>query len=1085
MFASKKLGRFLAAACILILSAGSVWAQNMTVTGKVVDNNNEPIIGAYVVVEGTTVGTSTDVDGSYRINVPANGTLTFTCIGYKTQSVMVAGRSVIQVILADDAEMLAETVVTALGIKKEKKSLGYAVEDLSANELMKNKTANPISSLSGKIAGVNITQSSGAAGSGAQIILRGGTSAAEGKDNQPLFVVDGIIYDNSSGAVGNSAFDGTTRSSVTSSNRVMDINPEDIESMSVLKGPAASALYGSRAANGVVLITTKKGKEGAVEINLNSKLTTAWAKSIPAFQNQYVRGRMVDQYQGGNYIGTSFIDDRYDSWGEQGTRFYDNTGEFFTNGVTLDESVSVSGGTKTGNFYLSGSYFNQGGIVPNTGYEKYTVRFNGEQKYGIFTFGANVAYSQAHTDKTLTGSLYGSSGSGALTSLYGWAPSVNMAKWQNEDGTRYRQFEDRDPWEEVENPYWILNKYQVYDNTNRITGNVSVRADITRWWNITYRLGLDTYSSTDSKRIAPNSAIKQVWQKGMMSDNARDYKYLNNAVLSNMDYKFGDFDLGLLLGTSIDQTSTDRVYMLAYNFSVPEFFSYANTDQSYKSFSHGSSLKRLIGVFGEFRAAWKNTVFLTVTGRNDWTSTLPVENRSYFYPSVSGSVVFTQPLQDAGIIGDDILSFGKVRASWAKVGKDTGVYETATALWPVGTYLNGLVGIGNSWERGNPYLKPEMTRSTELGVELSFFKNRLHIDYAYYTNDSFNQILSPRGPQSTGYIFCSINAGNVYNKGQELSISATPVETRDFSWDIALNMAGNRGRLDGLPGGITVMYLTDIQYGYARAASFNGGNFMGIEGSTWNRVQAIEGSNSNKDLVGTVILDKNGMPLYSSSYQEVGNREAYLNGGLNNTFTWKGLSLNMLWEFRIGGDVYNGTQYYMDQCGTSQFSADIRHQDLTVTGVYQTGSHKETVIQDGKEKVVDVPDYEAMTHTWSPNSTYKFNDVETSGLSIIQNYYQGYYPRETANYLTKVNLLRLRSLSLTYQFPKKWMQKTGFIKNASVSVAGNNLFLLTNYDGDPEVATAGAGVGGSSSVGFAYCDIPSTSGMTFGLNLTF
>ena len=1038
----------------MLTMSAAAFAQNVAISGKVVDNNNEPIVGAYVVVEGTTLGTSTDIDGQYKISAPANATLTFTCIGYKTQSVSVAGRNVIDIILADDAEMLQETVVTALGIKKEKKSLGYAVEDLSANELMKNKTANPISSLSGKIAGVNITQSSGAAGSGAQIILRGGTSAAEGKDNQPLFVVDGIIYDNSSGAVGNSAFDGTTRSSVTSSNRVMDINPEDIESMSVLKGPAASALYGSRAANGVVLITTKKGKDGAVEVNVNSKLTTAWAKSLPEVQNQYVRGRMVDQYSGGKYTGTAFIDDRYDSWGEQGHRFYDNIGEFFKTGVTYDQNVSVAGGTKNNSFYLSGSYFNQGGIVPKTGYEKYTVRFNGEQKYGIFTFGANVAYSQAKTNKTLTGALYGSSGSGALTSLYGWAPSNNMAKWQNEDGTRYRQFEDRDPWEEAENPYWIVNKYQVYDNTSRFTGSVSVRADITKWWNITYRLGLDTYTTSDSKRIAPNSAIKQVWQKGMMSDNTRTYKYLNNTLISNMDKKFGDFDFGLMLGASTDQTSTDRVYMLAYNFSVPEFFSYANTDQSYKSFSHGSSLKRLIGVFGEFRASWKNTVFLTVTGRNDWTSTLPVENRSYFYPSVSGSVVFTQPLQDAGIMSDDILSFGKIRASWAKVGKDTGVYETATALWPVGTYLGGLIGIGNNWERGNPYLKPEMTRSTELGLELSFFKNRLHIDYAYYTNDSFNQILSPRGPQSTGYIFCSINAGNVYNKGQELSISATPVETRDFTWDVALNMAGNRGKLDGLPGGITVMYLTDIQYGYARAASFNGGNFMGIEGSTWNR-----------DEKGNVILDKNGMPTYSSSYQEVGNREAYLNGGFNNTLTWKGLSFNMLWEFRIGGDVYNGTQYYMDQCGTSQFSADVRNQTLTVTGVDADGN--------------------PVSNSWNANTTYKFNDVETSGYNIIQNYYQNYYPRETANYLTKVNLLRLRTLSLSYQFPKKWMDKTGFIKRASISVAGNNLLLFTNFDGDPEVATAGAGVGGSSSVGFAYCDIPSTSGMTFGLNLTF
>ncbi|MBR1537990.1 MAG: TonB-dependent receptor, partial [Bacteroidales bacterium] len=674
-----------------------------------------------------------------------------------------------------------------------------------------------------------------------------------------------------------------------------------------------------------------------------------------------------------------------------------------------------------------------------------------------------------HSDKTLTSALYGSGGTGALNAVYTWAPSDNMKHYLNDDGTRYRHFADRqDPWDDKENPSWVINKFKIFDDLQRWNANVSVRADITKWWNITYRVGLDTYTNSDSKRIAPNSAIKQVWQRGMLSDNKRTYNYLNNTILSNMDKRFGDFDFGLLLGASTDQFKNESIYMSAWNFSVPEFFSYANATNDNKQFSHGSSLKRLIGVFGEFRASWKNTVFLTVTGRNDWTSTLPLDARSYFYPSVSGSVVFTQPLQDAGIISDDILSFGKIRASWAKVGKDTGVYETATSLWPVGTYLGGIIGLGNSWSRGNPYLKPEMTRSTELGIELSFFKNRLHIDYAYYTNDSFNQILSPRGPQSTGYIFCSINAGNVYNKGMELSISGTPVETRNFTWDVALNMAGNRGTLDGLPSGITVMYLTDVQYGTARAASFNGGNFMGIEGYRWLRYQATDdkGNPIDDPRNGQVVVDDNGFPVNNTSYVEIGNRESTFTGGLNNTFTWKGLSLNMLWEFRVGGDVFNGTQYLMDQAGTSQFSADVRNQTLSFTGVRRSSG-------------------EVVTTEWNAGSTYTFNGVETSGYNIIKNFYQSYYPNETEHYLTTVNLLRLRSLSLSYDLPRKWMQKTGFIKRASVSVAGNNLLLFTNYDGDPEVSTAGAGVGGSSSVGFSYGDVPSTSGMTFGINLTF
>lgn len=1071
MLVSRKLRHLMMAMFALILSAGTMWAQNINVTGTVTDKSGDPLVGVYVVVRGTQTGTATDIDGFYTIMVPTNGTLEFTSMGYKTATVAVAGRARIDVTLEDDALLLESAVVTALGIKKERKSLGYAVEDLKSEELMKIKTANPISSLSGKIAGVNITQSSGAAGSGAQIILRGGTSASEGKDNQPLFVVDGIIYDNSSTVVGNSAFDGSYRSATTASNRVMDINPEDIESMSVLKGPAASALYGSRAANGVVLITTKRGQEGVVEVNFSSKLSTSWAKALPQFQNQYVMGFMEDQYDSSKkYIGTVFNDYSYNSWGKQGAIFYDNMGTFFDNGLILDESISVSGGTKQGSYYLSGSLFDQNGIVPTTGYSKYTFRFNGDQKIGIFTFSASAAYSKAHTDKTLTGAgLYGSAGTGALYALYTWAPSDNMSRYLNEDGTRFRHFADRqDPWDDRDNPYWILNKFGIYDDTDRFTGNLNVRADITPWWNISYKVGVDQYTQVDSKRIAAGSAIKQVFQKGMMSDNTRQYEYLTNSIISDMNKRFGDFDLGLMVGAATDQYKSKSDYLMAYNFSVPDFFSYANTTTDNKAFSHGSSLKRLIGVFGEARASWKNMVYLTVTGRNDWTSTLPLDSRSYFYPSVSGSFVFSQLLHDLNVMDDSILSFGKVRVSWAKVGKDTGVYETATALWPVGTYLGELVGVGNSWTRGNPYLKPEMTKSTEIGVELSFFKNRLHIDYAYYTNDSFNQILSPRGPQSTGYIFCSINAGNVYNKGMELSISGTPVETKNFRWDVALNMAGNRGTMDGLPSGTDVMYVTDVQYGPAKAASYNGGDFMGIAGYKWTRNDA-----------GNVILDKNGFPTYAANtYYAVGNREATFAGGFNNTIHWKGLTFNMLWEFSVGGDVFNGTQYAMDVAGTSQFSADIRNKPLTVEGDFKIGTEKD---KDGN----DIPIYEARSNTWDPNQVYDFNGVPTSGQNIIKNYYTNYYTQEAANYITKVNLLRLRAISVAYDFPKKWMDKVGFIKRATLSLSANNLLLFTNYNGDPEVAVAGAGVGGSSSVGFAYCDVPVTSGMTFGLNLTF
>lgn len=1032
-------------------------AQNNKVTGVVKDANGEPLIGATVRVKGTNRGTATDIDGKYSINAPAGSTLVVSYIGSKPMEVKVTGAN-LDVTLAGSNTSLDEVVVTALGIKKDRKSLGYAVDDLKADELMKNKTANAINSLSGKIAGVNVTQSSGAAGAGAQIILRGGSSGSESRDNQPLFVVDGIIYDNSSSVVGNTAFDGSGTTSTTTSNRVMDINPEDIENMSILKGPAAAALYGSRAANGVVLITTKKGKEGTVEINLSAKYISSRVKTLPKVQKDFCRGYMEDIYNDkGEYQKTVFNDYAYNSWGERITnqQVYDNIGEFYQNGGIWDTNLSISGGTKNSNFFLSGSFFDQDGVVPNTGYKKTTFRFNGEQKYKLFTFGANAAYSNARTARTLTsGGLYGSEGTGALYAVDNWSPTDDMKHWLNEDGSRYRMFGDRlQPWEERDNPYWIINKNSMLDETERFTGNFNVKADITDWWWVNYRMGVDSYTQDNHNRIAANGVIKRAWQNGMMSDNVLRYRYLTTNLMTNFNKQFGDFNFNLMLGTSTDYTKTQRDYKMAFNFAVPEFFSYSNTSKENKNFSHSSSKKRMVSAFGEFRADWRNAIFVTVTGRNDWTSTLPIENRSYFYPSVSGAIAFTELMGEAK---PEWLSFGKVRASWAKVGKDTNPYETNTYLWDVHSYLGNNISVGNSWTRGNPYIKPEMTKSTEIGLELRFLQNRIKFDAAYYTNDSYNQILSPRGPQSTGYIFCSINAGNVYNKGLEFSLSGTPVQTKDFTWETGINVAGNRGTMDGLPAGMEFMYITDVQYGSAKACSISGGNFMAISGTTWKR---------NEE--GKLILDKNGFPTSDNATVQVGNREAKFTGGWNNTLTYKNFTFNMLWEFRVGGDVFNGTKWAMTQTGVSKFSGDFRNEPLTIEGVNDKG--------------------EAVTHTWEPSTTktYEFNGKQISGYNIVQSYYTGAYNLETRNWITKVNSLRLRSISLSYELPKDLLAKTKVLKRASVTASATNLLLFTNYDGDPEVAASGAGRGGSSSVGFDYCGIPATSSFALGVNLTF
>ena len=1049
------------------MGGGTAYAQTQAgeVTGIVYDSNGEPLIGAVVSVKGTNRGAATDADGKFRLQAKPGQVLVVSYVGAKTQEVAVGAARSYTVTLKSTTQNLDEVVVTALGIKKDKKSLGYAVDDLNADELMKNKSANAINSLSGKIAGVNITQTSGSAGAGSQIILRGGTSLE--RDNQPLFVVDGVIYDNSTSVVGNSAFDGTISTSTTNSNRVMDINPEDIENMSVLKGPAAAALYGSRASAGVVIITTKKGKEGRVEVNLSAKYITSWVKDLPKTQNRYRRGFLQDNYDADkNYVSTTFDDFAYNSWGSRvdaDTPIYDNIGDFFQNSGAWDTNLSISGGSKNSNFFLSGSFYDQDGIIPTTGYTKTTFRFNGEQKFKMFTFGANVAYSQARTDKTITSAaLYGSSGSGTMSSLYMWSPTDDMTHYKNEDGTRYRMFGDRlAVVDERDNPYWILNNNKMKDNTERFTGNFSVKADITDWWWISYRMGIDSYTTENSNRIGAGGVYKEAWQKGMLSENSLRYQYLSTNLMTNFNKQFGDFNLNLMLGTSTDDTKTTSNYRMAYNFQVPGFYAFDNALPKNRNFQSSRTQKRLVGVFGEFRADWKNTVFATVTGRNDWSSTLPIDNRSYFYPSVSGAFAFTQLLQDLDVMNNDILTFGKIRASWARVGKDTNPYVTSTYLWPVGTYIGGVSGVGHHWQRGNANLKPEITESTELGLELRFFKNRLKFDYAYYTNNSYNQILTPRLSNGSGYILYSVNAGDVYNKGMELSISGTPIQTKDWTWETGINLSGNRGTVGNLLDGCEILYVTDVQVGNAKAASFNDGNFMAISGSRWTRTAD-----------GKVVLDANGMPTCDGrTTYEIGNREPKFQGGWNNTLTWKNFTFNMLWEFRVGGHVYNGTQYAMTVAGTSKLTENRDY--LRVDGVVQTGGTK------------DNPIYEDRTFEFEAGKTYQYNGKEASGETIINDYWQTYYAKESANFMKEVNSLRLRTISLSYEMPKSLLAKSKFIQRAVFTATANNVLLFTNYDGDPEVAAAGSGVVGSSSVGIDYCGVPATASFAFGVNLTF
>ncbi|HBX21657.1 MAG TPA: SusC/RagA family TonB-linked outer membrane protein, partial [Porphyromonadaceae bacterium] len=963
----------------------------------------------------------------------------------------------VRVVLVADNRQLEEVVVTAMGIKKERKALGYSVSDLNSEELLKNKNTNVINSLAGKIPGVNITQSSGAAGAGASITIRGGNSTSEGRENQPLFVVDGVIYDNSTSVVGNSAYDGMTRNSTTFSNRVMDVNPEDIETMSVLKGAAAAALYGSRAADGVIIITTKKGEEGTIKVDVSSKLSTSWATKLPETQTEFGRG-----YYENNGV---FNDLTYQSWGKRITdeTLYDNIGSFFQNGVIYDNNVSISSGNKNGSFYLSASNYDQTGIVPETGYDKTTFRLNGEQKYGRLTVNANVAYSLSNTNKTLTSAgLWEGGGNGTMTALYSWPLTEDMSKYLNEDGTKYRLFEGRlDLVDDKENPYWIINKNKMTDKNKRFTGSLGASFKITDWWDISSRVGYDQYTTDAYTYIAPGSVVREIYQNGRLSKNDYNYSYITTNLMSNFHKTFDDFDFNLLLGSTTESTEILNQTHWGYNFITAGTISFSNISSENQFFKDATTKKRLVGAYGEFRASYKNLAYLTVTGRNDWSSTLPLNNRSYFYPSISGSFVFTELMPKS-----DVLSFGKVRASWAQVGKDANPYATLTYLTNPISY-GSYVGVGNYYVSGNAYLKPEIQTAWEVGGELRFLNGRIGLDYTYYHSQTKNQIASPRLSNANGYIMSSINSGSVINDGMEIALSGKPVVSRDFEWNVTLNTSYNRGKLGDFLDGVEIFYPTDAQFGTIKAASIpNGGYFLGLVGSRFARETKKVGEKDVEIEGGRYKVNPaTGLyEIYSSSNEVVGNREPKFIGGLNNSFRYKDLSVSFLLDFRIGGDVYNGTEYYMVSNGLSKRTTENGREYVTVNGV-------------------DSKTGEDFNQTYYADQEYTIAGATYSGKAMIQKYWNNYLSH-SYNFISSVNWLKLRSLSISYDFTNL-IKRQNVIKGLTVTATGTNLFTLTNYKGmDPEVSTAG-GTGGSGATGIDYCSVPATSSFTFGVNVTF
>nr|WP_203532514.1 TonB-dependent receptor [Draconibacterium halophilum] len=612
-----------------------------------------------------------------------------------------------------------------------------------------------------------------------------------------------------------------------------------------------------------------------------------------------------------------------------------------------------------------------------------------------------------------------------------------MSQWI-EGGQRVPLLPNVDPEDDVDNPYWTAHKNPVTDDVHRFIGSGYVTMQPTEWLSATYRAGIDHYNTFSRNLVTPGSAVAPPYDEGAVTESQRENNILTSNLTVSANKKVDDFDLGLMLGHNYEQSTYFSQRQSAIGL-LSDFMSVNNADRENQTFSNYQSKKRLYSAFGEFSASYKNMVFLSVTGRNDWSSTLAEENRSFFYPSVSGSFVFSE------LFGEDLketFSFGKIRASWSQVGKDAPVYQTATYIETVNT-IGG--GYNNSYTGGNPYLAPETTESTELGLDLRFFNGRLGADFTYYDTRSKDQIISPRVSMATGYIFQYTNFGTVTNKGFELTLTGKPIQNQNWNWETTLNISHNNGTVSDLPEGVQLLYVTDVQVGPATPASIGDDIFLGLIGTRWERTDD-----------GQLILDSDtGRPITSTDATNVvGDREPDMLLGWNNSITHKNWNLSFLVDVRIGGDVYNATEYSMTYSGMSKITEN-RGETQTFEGVMINS---------------ETGEYEPATST----------------ITLDQDYYQNYYTKEAEPFITSVNWFRLRSASLSYSVPASFYNRIGFVKGIDLSLTGTNLLLFTNYEGmDPEVSAGGSGVLGAGSSGIDYAGVPATTSVSFGLNVKF
>jgi TonB-linked SusC/RagA family outer membrane protein len=1011
-----------------LLSVPTYAQQN--VKGKVTaKEDGNPLPGVSIVIQGTTTGAVTDLDGNYSITVPgAQSVLVYSFIGFSTKNVTVGNSSTIDVILATEESELDEFIVTAFGISQEKKSLGYAAQSIDSEAITTSRQQNVVNALQGQVAGVQVTNSGGAPGQSARIIIRGINSLDPSADNQPLFVVDGVPVDNST-----VESTGTPRGMT---NRIADINPNDIETMSVLKGAAATALYGVRAANGAVIITTKKGKAGQVRVNFNSSV---------GFDNLVKKPRLQDEY-GQGFSGARQESSFWPSWGaniaeenDPNYAYQDNWTRAFDTGIQVDNSLSVSGGSDKATFYGSFGRLNQDGIIPFSSWNRTTAKLSGTVTASEkFNFSGSINYSNSGGNRVPHDRF--------LERMMYWSETTDVRDYINEDGTMKTYGNT--------NPIYDARFATYKDDVNRMIGNINFNYSPTDWLMFSYRLGTDFYSDA-REEITPGpmgiDGEVPLSSTGFIEEtriNSRDLT--SNFYITLKKQWNSDWNTQLRLGNDVFERKFDRVSLSGSNFVIPGFYNVNNTTQVFAS--QGKSIRRLVGFYGDLMVDYKNFIFLNVTGRNDMSSTLPTDNNSFFYPSVNLGYVFSENFDLPSWI-----TFGKFRASWAQVGKDTNPHILGTTFVSPSVFpLNGQVGFSKNSVFGDLNLKPERTTSVEFGTQFAFFNNRANLDVTYYKSNSKDQIIPVPISDATGFSSYITNAGEIENRGWEIVVGGTPIESGDFRWDVSANITTNKNEVRGIREGIDQI-VVGSQFGYAGSRVTmilkEGQAYGNIYGSSYVRPDAPEDTETlDRDL--PQLIGANGFPVRTGSQLILGNAIPKLFGGIRNQFSYKGIEFSFLIDFRSGLQQYDQFGNFLSAFG-KQEDAARRNETVVFPGILADGSQNAKPVWLGQGTGPD-------------------------GVNYGAGYWRNYYRGVSENFVNDASFIKLRNITLAYNLSPTVLERTPF-RTARFSVAANNIILSTPWDGfDPESFSAGAG---GNAVGFTGLGFPGVQSFFFTLNL--